>query len=113
LHLTAAGSATLRLLACMEAFSQAEEDAVRRDDWPELAALLERELAVVTRLAGEQERTPTEDPLALAAAHTLQKRFEALSAQLHDARLAGSKELEVLLSARRRMSAVRGAYRES
>jgi len=110
---SAPGPATLRLLACVEAFSHEEEGAVGHDDWPALAALLERELAVMTRLAAEQENAPPADAATLARARALRDRYAALGERVEAARRRSTRELAELDQSGRRLRAVRGAYAAS
>lgn len=101
--------ATLRLLACVEAFAHEEEGAIGHDDWPALAGLLERELAVLTRLAEERAGAPA-DSAAGARAGALRARYAALGERVAEARRRASAELAGLDQAGRRLRAVRGAY---
>ncbi len=102
--------ATLRLLACAEAFGREEDGAVRLEDWPALAELLDRELAVITRLAGE---TPSTDPALLARASVLQARYQGLSEIITSAQARVSEELNGLAEASRRARSVQTAYARS
>ncbi len=102
--------ATLRLLACAEAFGREEEGAVGHEDWPALAALLDRELAVLTRLAGE---APARDPDLEARATALADRYRRLEDVVTAAQTRVARELAELGSAARRARAVQGAYARS
>ncbi len=108
--LTSPGPATLRLLACVESFAHEEEGAVGHDDWPALAGLLERELAVIARLAAEQEDAAPADAATLARAQALRDRYDALDERVAAARLAAERECAELDQSGRRLRAVRGAY---
>lgn len=105
--------ATLRLLACVEAFAHEEEGAAGHDDWPALAALLERELAVIARLAAEQDGAPPADPATQARAEALRARYAALGQRVGRARAASELERAELERGSRRLRAVRGAYAAS
>lgn len=83
---------------------------VGHDDWPALAALLERELAVIARLADEQAAKSTDDPATLARAAALQARYAALGERVAAARERAGRELEEIHHTGRRLRAVRGAY---
>ncbi len=101
--------ATRRLLACVEAFAHEEEGAAGHDDWPALAGLLERELAVLTRLAEERAGLPA-DAEASARAEALRARYAALGDRVAEARRRAADELAGLDQAGRRLRSVRGAY---
>lgn len=101
---------TLRLLACAEAFSHEEDGAIGHDDWPALAALLERELAVLTRLARDGAGPRPDDPRLLAGARTLRARYSALERRIAEARVRAAEELAGLNRAGGRLRSVRGAY---
>jgi hypothetical protein len=109
-------SVTRRLLACLEAFSHEEDHAACHDDWPALAALLERELALTTRLAdGAGTTSPSDGGVAPSAdvlekVERLRERHRELAARIDAARAAANAELSEMGSARRRLHAVRGAY---
>ncbi len=101
-----------RLLSCAEALGLEEEQALANQDWPALAELLERELAVLARLGDAGERPPREHPADSSAARRLEQRLSDFSRRIEAARAAAHAELSSLGSARRRMSAVREAYRQ-
>lgn len=103
-------SATLRLLACAEAFGREEDGAVGHEDWPALAALLDRELAVLTRLAAEP---PTRDPALESRAAALAERYQKLGDLVSAAQTRVAAELAELGEAARRARAVQGAYARS
>lgn len=108
-----ASPATLRLMACAESFSHAEEGAIGHDDWPALAALLERELAVVTRLSHDARPATEIDPRLLARARSLHARYVALDSRLARARELATAELAEIAQTGRRLHAVRDAYRSA
>jgi hypothetical protein len=118
MHPAPVSSATLRLLSCVESFSHDEEGAIGHDDWPLLARVLDRELAVLTRLAKEREGVAAggdgaesePDPELLARAEALHTRYEALAGRLNEAKARASEELSELGARRRQLHAVRGAY---
>lgn len=107
------GPVTLRLLACVESFAHEEEGAIGHDDWPALAALLERELAVITRLAAESDGKPAADAATFARAQALRDRYAALGERMDLARVRAERELSELNQSGRRLRAVRGAYAAS
>jgi len=100
---------TLRLLACVESFARHEDGAVGHDDWPGLVQILERELALLTRLALEAAAPPSGDLSARAGA--LRERYAALSGRLSTARRRDESELSKLGATTRRIRAVKQAYR--
>lgn len=100
---------TRRLLACVEAFAHEEEGATVHDDWPALAGLLERELAVLTRLAEERAGAPA-DAEASARAVALRERYTRLGERVAEAQRLATQELAELDQAGRRLRSVRGAY---
>ena len=102
--------ATRRLLACVEAFAHEEEGAIHRDDWPALAAILERELEVICRLGLEQNAAPAEDAATLARAEALRSRYAALGERVDQARARAELERAELKRNSRRLRSVRGAY---
>jgi hypothetical protein len=102
--------ATLRLLACAEAFGREEDGAVEFEDWPALAELLDRELAVITRLA---EQAPSADPALAARAAVLQERYVRLGEIVTSAQTRVSEELTRLAEASRRARSVQTAYARS
>lgn len=118
MHPAPVSLATLRLLSCVEAFAHDEEGAIGHDDWPLLARVLDRELAVLTRLARERDGVaaggldtePEPDPELLARAEALHARYEALAAKVGEARTRAEAELAETHGSRRRLHAVRGAY---
>lgn len=83
---------------------------VGHDDWPALAGLLERELAVITRLAEDQRASPVVDAATLARAEALRERYAALGERLTEARARAGRELAEIDQHGRRLRAVRGAY---
>ncbi|NDC73986.1 hypothetical protein EBZ70_01545 [bacterium] len=101
---------TLRLLACAEAFGREEDGAVGLEDWPALAELLDRELAVITRLA---EQGPAHDPALTARATVLQERYMRLGEIVTLAQARVSEEMTGLAEASRRARSVQTAYTRS
>ncbi len=101
--------ATRRLLACVESFAHEEEGATGHDDWPALASLLEREVAVLTRLAEERAGAPG-DAEASSRADALRARYAVLGERVAEARRLATEELAGLDQAGRRLRSVRGAY---
>lgn len=99
---------TLRLMACVESFARHEDGAVGHDDWPALVQILERELALLTRLAGETSGQPS-DELALRA-DALHERYTSLSKHIAAARRRDEQELASLGETNRRIRAVKHAY---
>jgi len=99
---------TLRLLACTEAFSRQEDGAVGHDDWPGLVGILERELALITRLACETAG-PADDLADRARA--LHQRYEKLSDTITAARQRDQAEIVQLGETTRRIRSVKHAYR--
>jgi hypothetical protein len=104
------GATTRRLLACVEAFAHEEEGALGHDDWPALAALLERELAVLRRLGDGIDPAAAEDARNLAQARKLRERYAALESRIEAARTRAAAELAELDRSGRRLREVRGAY---
>ncbi|MEO0054873.1 MAG: hypothetical protein RLZZ50_820 [Verrucomicrobiota bacterium] len=100
---------TRRLLACVEAFAHEEEGAAGHDDWPALAGILERELAVLTRLAEERAGAPA-DAETSARAEALRDRYAVLGERVAEAHRRTKQELAELDQAGRRLRSVRGAY---
>lgn len=110
MHPSGPGPVTRRLLASLEAFSHEEDGAAGQEDWPALAALLEREVAVVARLAEEQAASPAADADTLGAVTRLRTRHRLLAGRIAAARAAANDELSEMRSAGRRLRAVRGTY---
>lgn len=107
--------AVLRLMSCMEGFAHEEDGAAGRDDWPALARVLERELAVLTRLASERgaggaEADAAREAELMARAEALHRRHAALGDRLARARADATAELAEIGATRRRMRSVGGAY---
>ena len=102
--------ATRRLLACVEAFAHEEEGAIRHDDWPALAAILERELEVIARLGLEQDAAPANDAATLARAEALRSRYAALGERVERARADAESERAEIERGSKRLRSVRGAY---
>lgn len=119
---TPVSPATLRLLACVEAFAHDEEGAIGHDDWPLLARVLDRELAVLSRLARQRAGEGSAggaiangegdepDPELLARAEALHARYEALAGAVEKAKARTVTELAEVGGRRRQLHAVRGAY---
>lgn len=105
-----ASATTRRLLACVESFAHQEEGAIGHDDWPALASLLDRELAVLTRLAAEAGPESLVDLRARAAAEALRERYTELERRLTEARRRATEEFAELGGTARRLRAVQGAY---
>jgi len=97
----------LRLLACVEALGPEEEGTIGHDDWPGLVAVLERELALLRRLA-----TDRPDSLRQLAprAEKLRQRYAGLAARISAAQAQNREELAGLGETTRRMKSVRTAY---
>jgi len=106
-------TATLRLIACAESFSAEEAGALGCDDWPALAALLERELAVVTRLAHGAQGSTLADPSLVERVNALGARYAGLAARLAQARELANEELTQIAHTTRRLQAVCNAYRSA
>lgn len=104
-----AGSHTQRLLACVEAFSHQEDGALRRDDWPALAALLQRELEVVHGLVDAQSGEPPNDALA-ARVHQVQLRLRRLDEEIVQAKQRHQTELDELNATARRLRTIGSSY---
>lgn len=98
---------TLRLMACLESFAHEEEGAVGHDDWPGLAGVLQRELALLQRIA--LEKTESKAPLA-PRAEKLRRRYSRLAERLDEARSRGLAELAALGSTAARVNDVRRTY---
>lgn len=103
-------SATLRLLACAEAFRHEEDGAVGLKDWPALAELLDRELAVITRLAQE---TAEPDPALNTRVSALQERYRKLGEIITQAQTQVAADLTSLAEVSRRARTVQTAYARS
>jgi len=101
---------TLRLLACAESFARHEDGAVGHDDWPGLVGVLERELALLTRLA--REAAAPADGLADRAG-ALRQRYETLSTRIDSARARADEEIVSLGETTRRIQKVRRTYSSS
>lgn len=108
--LSAVSPVTQRLMACVEAFCHEEEGVIGHDDWPALAGLLERELAVLTRLAADASEPERIDPRLLARARALRERYAALERRTAAARARAAEELSGIDGAGHRLRAVHGAY---
>ncbi|MCX6938299.1 MAG: hypothetical protein NTU80_10455 [Verrucomicrobia bacterium] len=100
--------ATLRLLACVEAFSHQEEGAVGHDDWSALASILERELALLQNLPEDPARHT--DAALAARAQLLRQRYAAMSERIAAARARDETEYSALRETSRRVHGVRHAY---
>ncbi|MFA6286599.1 MAG: hypothetical protein WC661_04375 [Opitutaceae bacterium] len=98
---------TLRLMACVESFARDEDGAIGHDDWPALAGILERELALLQRIASE---TPPAEPGLVERATKMRQRYTRLSERILAARIRDAAELAGLGETARRVQAVRHAY---
>jgi hypothetical protein len=101
---------TLRLLACVESFSHEEEGAVGHEDWRGLSSVLERELAVLRRLAEEKAGDHAE---LAPRAEALRRRFGRLSERIEAARVRDLAELASINDTSQRVKAVRHGYLKS
>lgn len=104
-----AGSHTQRLLACIEAFSHQEDGALRRDDWPALAEILQRELAVVHGLVDAQSSEQPNDAL-LARVNEVQLRLHRLAEEIVQAKRRHQGELDELNATARHLRAIGSSY---
>ena len=100
---------TLRLLACAESFARQEDGAVGHDDWQGLVGILERELALLTRLATEATAPPTDDIAQRTGA--LRQRYATLSDRIAASQQRDQAELAQIGETTRRIRAVKHAYR--
>ena len=98
---------TLRLLACVEAFSHEEEGTIGHDDWPGLVSVLERELALLQRIA--EEKNPPSRAVT-ARAEALNQRYTALSDRISAAQAKAKEEFAQIGESKRRLKDVRQAY---
>lgn len=103
------GAATLRLMACAEAFSREEDGALGRDDWPALVQILQRELEIVTGLAQAASAAPADASLT-ARAEALGHHLGQLDRRIDAARVLAQTELDEINATSRRLRAVRGSY---
>jgi hypothetical protein len=94
-------------MACVESFARHEDGAVGHDDWPALVQILERELALLTRLA--RENVEPSDELAIRA-DALHERYTSLSKHIAAARRRDEEELASLGETNRRVRAIKHAY---
>ena len=101
---------TQRLLACLESFSHQEDGAVGHDDWPGLVGILERELALLQRLAQEK---PTEAAALKPHAEKLNQRFEKLAQRIEAAKTRDAQEFASLGETAKRVHGVRKTYLKS
>ncbi len=104
-----AGAATLRLMACAEAFSREEDGALGRDDWPALVQILQRELEIVTGLA-QASSTEATDANLQTRAEALGRHLGQLDQRIDAARSRARAELDEINATSRRLRAVRGSY---
>ncbi len=103
-----------RLLAGLEACAAEEAGLSALDDWPGLAALAERELALVRRLA-EVAAGGGPDPAGELTRRVaaLQARFTRVQARLAEGRARIEARLGAVRQATVRARAVGGAYRRN
>jgi hypothetical protein len=92
----------------VEAFSHEEEGAVGHDDWSALAAILERELALLQDLPEDPARHS--DEALSARARLLRQRYALLSERIAAARVRDEAEYAKLRETSRRVHGVRHAY---
>ncbi len=100
--------ATLRVLACVEAFAHEEEGAAGHDDWASLAKILERELSLLQNLPEDPARHT--DAALAARAQLLRQRYAVLSERIAAARTRDEAEYATLRETSRRVGNVRQAY---
>jgi hypothetical protein len=98
---------TLRLMACVESFSRHEDGTIGHDDWTGLVSILERELALLTRLACEK---PDPTPALLTRAEALHTHYDQLAARITTAQAQATAEHATLKKTTRRIQAVKHAY---
>lgn len=103
------GSHTQRLLACLEAFAHQEDGAFRRDDWPALAEILQRELAVVHGLVDAQSSEQPNDALSVRV-DQVQLRLHRLEREIVQAKRRHQAELAELNATARRLRTIGSSY---
>jgi hypothetical protein len=91
----------------VESFSHEEEGTCGHDDWPGLVSVLERELALLQRIA-EEKNAPSAELTARAEA--LNQRYTTLSARISEAQTKAKEEFVQLGESKRRLKDVHQAY---
>jgi hypothetical protein len=98
---------TQRLVACLESFSHQEDGAMGHEDWHGLVNILERELALLQRLAQEK---PADAAALKPHTEKLQQRFDKMALRIAAAQARDSEELAQLGETTKRIHGVRNTY---
>lgn len=102
---------TRRLLAALETHAHEDTGPVGLADWAALSSLFDRELQLVTRLAGAVDaEDAAQDPGLQDRAAALQRRYQGRARVLSDAAQQLAAEQQTLTQTRRRTRAIGQAY---
>ena len=107
---------TRRLLAALSTCGAEEAGLAGQQDWNGLAALFDRELALLSELAVLRADLPASDPASpeiTAQVEALRERYARLQAGMAATHAEQKKEYAGLAEAGRRIRAVAGAYRSA
>lgn len=102
---------TRRLLAALESHSREDSGPLALSEWQSLSSLFDRELMLLTRLAGAAKAEgAADDPELRSRAESLRERYQKRARVIDESHRALTQEREQLRSSRRKTRAVSAAY---
>lgn len=102
---------TRRLLAALESHAHEDSGPLALAEWRSLSNLFDRELSLLTRLAGAAAAEgAADDPELSSRAALLHERYQKRARLIDESRRALVQEREQLRSSRRKTRAISAAY---
>ena len=101
---------TQRILECSDRLGHEEARAIANRNWDHLSGLIERELALITQLAKQPDRTT---PAVFNRAQALGQRLGHMNEQIKGQRQSMDNELKELGATRQRSLAVQAVYSQA